>query len=179
MVMGGSAPRSRSTIGSMMLDPADLIRDFAVAAESAKIKGWSDQLLDELRHDKLLARHVPPKLPPGFGAVYAFALGATAGVSAPCRAGCVLKVGRVGATNGNRVPVLPLQARRSDIHASTQSCNLPDHVAMAGDTSSRQQHGEAVDAFQLGSRACVRPGRQPGSAGRHRGLRSSPHGQRI
>jgi hypothetical protein len=88
--------------GCVMLDPADLIRDFAAAAEAAKIKGWSDELRDELRHGRLPAPHIPPKLPPGFCAVYAFALGARAGQSAPCGAGRVLKVGQVGAGNGKR-----------------------------------------------------------------------------
>ncbi len=46
-----------------MLDPADLIRDFAAAAEMAQIKGWSDELRDELRPGGLPAPHIPPKLP--------------------------------------------------------------------------------------------------------------------
>ena len=86
----------------MILDPALLISDFAAAAESAGVAGLSDQLLNELRHETLRAPHLPRKLEPGFAAVYAFALSAEAGKSAPCGAGCVLKVGRVGATNGKR-----------------------------------------------------------------------------
>src|SRR5258708_11039160 len=85
-----------------MLDPADLVRDFAAAAETAKIKGWSDQLQDELLYEQLLAPHSPPRLPQGFGAVYAFALSTSAGESAPCGAGCVVKVGRVGVGNEKR-----------------------------------------------------------------------------
>ena len=68
----------------------------------AKIDGWSSQLRDSLSLEYLGAPHHPPPLPAGFGAVYAFAVCSTAGESAPCGTGCVLKVGRVRATNKRR-----------------------------------------------------------------------------
>lgn len=85
-----------------MIGLEDLVRDFAVTAERARIDGWSPQMRDSLRVEYLPAPHDQPRLPAGFGAVYAFALGVSAGESAPCRAGCVLKVGRVGASNKRR-----------------------------------------------------------------------------
>src|SRR5262249_31286521 len=86
----------------MVIDPSDLVRDFAAAAEKAEIDGWSRQLQDSLRLEYLPAPHSQPQLSTGYGAVYAFALSSRAGESAPCRAGCVLKVGRVGASNRRR-----------------------------------------------------------------------------
>jgi hypothetical protein len=86
----------------VVIDLNELVRDFAVAAERAGIADWSRQLRDSLHLEYLQAPHCPPWLPAGFGAVYAFALCSTAGESAPCRAGSVLKVGRVEATNKRR-----------------------------------------------------------------------------
>jgi hypothetical protein len=42
------------------------------------------------------------ELPPGDGAVYAFAIGSAYGSSAPCGPGAVLKVGKVGPGNRRR-----------------------------------------------------------------------------
>jgi hypothetical protein len=85
-----------------MLDPSELVRDFAADAGKAGIDGWSGRLQDALLHELLPAPHRPPNLREGFAAVYAFAVSAQAGEFAPCRAGCVLKVGRVGASNRRR-----------------------------------------------------------------------------
>ena len=86
----------------VVIDLNELVRDFAIAAERARIDGWSRQLRDGLQLEYLQAPHCLPWLRAGFGAVYAFALSSSAGESAPCRAGCVLKVGRVGASNKRR-----------------------------------------------------------------------------
>lgn len=86
----------------MKVEPAVLITEFAAVAASAHIAGWSDELRTELCPETLPAPHMPPRLWPGYGAVYAFALSAEAGTSVPCGAGCVLKVGRVSASNGRR-----------------------------------------------------------------------------
>jgi hypothetical protein len=82
----------------MMLDPDTLLADFAISAKRAAVDGWPCAL----RADVLRAPHSPPALPPAYGAVYAFALGAAAGESAPCGAGTVLKVGRIGARSEPR-----------------------------------------------------------------------------
>ena len=81
-----------------MIDPDTLLSDFAASANHAAVDGWPCPL----RADVLRAPHSPPALPPGYGAVYAFALGATAGEPAPCGTGTVLKVGRVGARSEPR-----------------------------------------------------------------------------
>jgi hypothetical protein len=70
-----------------MVDLNDLIRDFAMAAEKAKIDGWSGQVRGSLRVEYRSAPHRPPPLPAGFGAAYAFALCPTADKSVLCRAG--------------------------------------------------------------------------------------------
>ena len=89
--------------GRMVLDPNDLVHDFAVSAGRASIAGWSRRLRDSLHAELLPAPHERPKrLPEGFAAVYAFAVGAKAGACAPCGAGSVLKVDRVGASNNRR-----------------------------------------------------------------------------
>ena len=85
-----------------MIDPSDLVCDFAAAAEQASINGWSGQLRDELEPGLLRAPHCPPVLRPGYCAVYAFAISPNAREPAPCGAGTVLKVGRVGASNKRR-----------------------------------------------------------------------------
>jgi hypothetical protein len=82
----------------MMLDPGTLLADFAMSAKHAAVDDWPCPL----RTDVLRAPHSPPALPPGYGAVYAFALGAAAGESAPCGVGTVLKVGRIGARSEPR-----------------------------------------------------------------------------
>jgi hypothetical protein len=82
----------------MMIDPKVLVADFAAAAGRSGIDGWPCSLRTEV----LRAPHQPPALPPGSGAVYAFALSANAGDSTPCGAGTVLKVGRVGARSEPR-----------------------------------------------------------------------------
>ena len=50
----------------------------------------------------LPAPHRKPRLPPGDGAVYVFAIGSTYGSAAPCGVGTVLKVGEVGPGNEQR-----------------------------------------------------------------------------
>lgn len=75
-----------------MIDPDRLIAHFGVDATKAGIDGWPCTLRSEV----LLAPHRPTRLPAASTAVYLFALSATAGQSAPCGTGTVLKVGKVG-----------------------------------------------------------------------------------
>jgi hypothetical protein len=82
----------------MMIDLDILVADFTASADGAGVDGWPCPLRTQI----LRAPHVQPALPDGHGAVYAFALGATAGQSAACGAGTVLKVGRVGARSDPR-----------------------------------------------------------------------------
>ena len=81
---------------SVLIDPDVLVDDFAASAERAAINGWPCRLGTKL----LPAPHMPPALPAGHGAVYVFALADVS--SAPCGAGTVLKVGRVGARSDAR-----------------------------------------------------------------------------
>jgi hypothetical protein len=78
--------------------PSRLIAEFGDAAAKVGIEGWPCQL----RSEALPAPHQKPMLPPGEGAVYVFAISAAHGRSAPCGAGTVLKVGRVGPNNKRR-----------------------------------------------------------------------------
>lgn len=80
----------------VLIDPETLVMDFAASADKAAISGWPCRLRTEL----LPAPHTPPLLPAGCGAVYAFALADAS--SAPCGAGTVLKVGRIGARSEAR-----------------------------------------------------------------------------
>jgi hypothetical protein len=82
----------------MMIDPDTLIADFGDAAAKAGINGWPCPLRFEVHP----APHQKPKLPPGQGAVYVFAIGPAYGASAPCGPRTVLKVGEVGPTNKRR-----------------------------------------------------------------------------
>jgi hypothetical protein len=82
----------------MTIQPDSLLADFAAAANSATVEAWPCKV----RPETLLAPHKPPRLPAGFGAVYAFALGETYGVGTPAGAGRVLKVGRVGPNSSAR-----------------------------------------------------------------------------
>jgi hypothetical protein len=75
-----------------MTDPDSLIAHFGVDAMKAGIDGWPCPLRSEV----LPAPHRPTSLPAASTAVYVFALSATAGQSAPCGIGTVLKVGKVG-----------------------------------------------------------------------------------
>ena len=83
-------------MASVLIGPDMLVTDFAAAADKAAINGWPCRLRTEL----LPAPHMPPMLPAGYGAVYAFALAEVS--SAPCGAGTVLKVGRIGARSETR-----------------------------------------------------------------------------
>lgn len=83
-------------MASVLIDPETLVTDFAAAADQAAINGWPCSL----RTGFLPAPHTPPALPAGYGAVYAFAVADTS--SAPCGAGTVLKVGRIGARSEPR-----------------------------------------------------------------------------
>jgi hypothetical protein len=81
-----------------MIEPDVLISDFGNAAAKAGIRGWPCPL----RFETLPAPHQKPALPPGEGAVYVFTTGSAYGSSAPCGAGTVLKVGKVGPGNKRR-----------------------------------------------------------------------------
>lgn len=83
-------------MASVLIDPDALANDFAMSADKAAINDWPCTLHTEL----LPAPHMPPALRAGYGAVYAFALADVS--SAPCGAGTVLKVGRVGARSDAR-----------------------------------------------------------------------------
>ena len=83
-------------MAGVLIDPEALVTDFAVSADKAAINGWPCRLRTEV----LPAPHAPPVLPAGHGAVYAFAL--TDALPAPCEAGTVLKVGRIGARSEAR-----------------------------------------------------------------------------
>src|SRR3954453_16960248 len=74
----------------MLIEPGTLVRDFTVAVTALRLDGWPCDLRTELMH----APHQQPKLPPGYGAVYAFALSSS--TSSEAGAGMVLKVGKVG-----------------------------------------------------------------------------------
>jgi hypothetical protein len=76
----------------MMADADVLLADFAEAAARAEIEGWPCGL----RSQVLSAPHRATSLPPGSTAVYVFAFSTSAGRSAPCGPGTVLKVGKVG-----------------------------------------------------------------------------------
>jgi hypothetical protein len=73
-------------------DPDALAAEFGDAATRAGIVGWPCMIRTEIRR----APHAQPSLPPGFGAVYVFALSRDAGRGTPAGNGAVLKVGRVG-----------------------------------------------------------------------------------
>ena len=107
--------------GTMVIDPSDLVRDFAAAAEKAGIDGWSRQLRDSLRLEYLLAPHSQPKLPTGYGAVYAFALSSrSGGGSSMSRRLC--PQGRAGrGVEQGALPVLALPARRPPLYAREES----------------------------------------------------------
>ena len=80
----------------MLAEPDVLIADFSAAADQLGIDGWPCRLRGEL----LPVPHRQAGLPPGFGAVYAFAL-STRATSAP-GAGMVLKVGKAGPNSDAR-----------------------------------------------------------------------------
>jgi len=82
----------------MMIAPDVLIAEFGNAAGKAAIRGWPCSL----RFEQRPAPHDKPELPPGDGAVYAFAIGSAYGSSVPCGPGTVLKVGKVGPGNKRR-----------------------------------------------------------------------------
>jgi hypothetical protein len=82
----------------MLTDPEALLADFCAAADEVGIEGW----LCPVRFETLPAPHERPSLPPDEAAVYAFALSANAGHSAPCGPGTVLMVGKARANNGLR-----------------------------------------------------------------------------
>ena|SRR5450755_3387256 len=83
-------------MAGVLIDPELLVTDFAASADKAAIEGWPCGLRTEL----LPAPHTVPVLPAGYGAVYAFAFADA--WSAPCGAGTVLKVGRIGARSKPR-----------------------------------------------------------------------------
>jgi hypothetical protein len=76
-------------MGGVMADPDDLIAQFRDDAAKAGIEGWPCSLT----HQVLPAPHRAKSLPAGSAAVYVFAFSDTAGRSAPCGPGTVLKVG--------------------------------------------------------------------------------------
>lgn len=81
----------------MLIAPDELIKDFGNAGSAAGTDGWPC----EMRGEILSAPHRPPSsLPAGFGAVYAFALLASA--TAPAGGGRVLKVGKAGPNSSAR-----------------------------------------------------------------------------
>jgi hypothetical protein len=80
----------------MLVEPNTLVSDFSAAADRIPLTGWPCELKTEL----LRAPHTPVGLPAGYGAVYAFVLAQP--WLAPCGAGTVLKVGRVGARSDAR-----------------------------------------------------------------------------
>jgi hypothetical protein len=82
--------------GTVLLDAETLLCDFSRAADRAEVVGWPCQLHSEL----LPAPHRQKGLWPGYGAIYAFALGA--GTGAPAGAGAVLKVGKAGPNSDAR-----------------------------------------------------------------------------
>ena len=84
--------------GTVMIDASVLWDEFGQAAVKAGIDGWPCALSCEV----LAAPHKKPDLPPGQAAVYVFSIGSAYGRSAPCGAGTVLKVGRVGPGNRRR-----------------------------------------------------------------------------
>jgi hypothetical protein len=79
----------------MLTDPEALIAGFCEAADPAEIEGWPCPV----RFEALRAPHERPPLPPDEAAVYAFALSAAAGRSAPCGPGTVLMVAKARANN--------------------------------------------------------------------------------
>jgi hypothetical protein len=79
-----------------VIDGAELVADFADAAGALDLPCWPSPL----QHELLSAPHRPRALPPGFGAVYAFALARE--TTSPAGAGMVLKVGRVSPTGNAR-----------------------------------------------------------------------------
>jgi hypothetical protein len=83
-------------MAGVLIDAETSVTDFTASADEAAIDGWPCRLEPQF----LPAPHMPPVLPAGYGAVYAFAL--AEGSSAPCGAGTVLKVGRVGARSEPR-----------------------------------------------------------------------------
>src|SRR5829696_3997759 len=74
----------------MLIDGFELVADFSQAAGDLDLPGWPCELEPELQP----APHHPPRLRPGYGAVYAFALGRE--TTSAAGAGMVLKVGKVG-----------------------------------------------------------------------------------
>jgi hypothetical protein len=82
----------------MLNDPEALLADFCEAADKAGIEGWPCPV----RFETLPGPHERPSLPPDEAAVYAFALSAMAGRSAPCGPGTVLMVGKARANNEQR-----------------------------------------------------------------------------
>jgi hypothetical protein len=82
----------------MLTDPEAIVAEFAAAASIARVEGWPCKIRAEI----LPAPHQYPRLPPGFGAVYVFALGSDYGSGTQAGTGAVLKVGRVGPASGPR-----------------------------------------------------------------------------
>ena len=117
----------------MALDPKDLVRDFADWADRASITGWSGWLRGHLYVELLAAPHERPRrLPEGFAHRVRLRCQCEGGASAPCGAGCVLKVGRVGASNNQGFQILPLPGQWPKVNAGKKSCKLPHHLAVAG-----------------------------------------------
>lgn len=77
-------------------DPAVLIAEFSAAVGELGLDGWPCGLRGEV----LPAPHRQPALPPGSGAVHAFALSARA--TSAAGVGMVLKVGRAGPNSDAR-----------------------------------------------------------------------------
>lgn len=96
--LGAELPTRLCWTLSMIIDPQALRADFAAAASRAHVEGWPC----EIQIERLLAPHTRPPLPPGFGAVYVFALAGEYGAGTPAGAARVLKVGRVSPSNGAR-----------------------------------------------------------------------------
>ena len=73
----------------MLTDLNALATEFGSAATATGIEGWPCERRTEL----LPAPHRHPQLPPGFGAVYVFALGSAYGATTPAGVGTVFNVG--------------------------------------------------------------------------------------
>lgn len=73
-----------------------ILSEFATVAQRLDLPGWPTTL--EIENPP--APHKPKALPPGFGAVYIFALSDAS--TAQAGPGCVLKVGRVGPNSNAR-----------------------------------------------------------------------------
>ncbi len=91
-------PCERRHTGRVLTELNELLADFTAVAERLRLPGWPCDVGTEL----VPAPHRPPRLPPGYGAVYVFALSAYSGARAPAGPGAGLKVGRVGPNSAAR-----------------------------------------------------------------------------